>query len=503
MEYLFHSIYECPNCEKHAPSSAYFFIPSEKDEYYKSNSGKIIRYIFEKKNKKNYFEYEENTFKNFQKFFKTKTLILPKYWEDSDTRRFLQACYFDIEKTYEKIKSSINYKIPNLPLSSYEKILSSRFLYMHGLDINYCPILVCNVKIFMDIIDKYPIENFICSIDKIISYLMAHFFIPGQIENWVVITDLKDVSIWDPPLKLLKIFEFLQTKYIFRLKYLYIYNMDTILNFCFNIIKNLIDERTSNKIRFIRNQNDINDIVLTNIHSSQIERKYGGDANNLINDLEFPFILPSNEYQIQENRKEIISEEEYIKRFKNNEICVLSPYLKYKIKLSEISDKKPVIYEGIEFYEVQSFQSSRKSNFEKDGYFTIHEVKPDENENNNIKNENNTIINDNHFKNKNMINTNNNITHNYNNSMNDILFIDNFIKNKDNIENISYSQIKNESSENRETSSLNLTCNKFKEINKKYLNFNNKCDSSNETMNILVEKENKNKDCCKEECIIM
>ena len=102
-----------------------------------------------------------------------------------------------------------------------------------------------------------------------------------------------------------------------------------------------------------------------------------------------------------------------------------------------------------------------------------------------------------------MINTNNNITHNYNNSMNDILFIDNFIKNKDNIENISYSQIKNESSENRETSSLNLTCNKFKEINKKYLNFNNKCDSSNETMNILVEKENKNKDCCKEECIIM
>ena len=374
---------------------------------------------------------------------------------------------------------------------------------MHGLDINYCPILVCNVKIFMDIIDKYPIENFICSIDKIISYLMDHFFIPGQIENWVVITDLKDVSIWDPPLKLLKIFEFLQTKYIFRLKYLYIYNMDTILNFCFNIIKNLIDERTSNKIRFIRNQNDINDIVLTNIHSSQIERKYGGDANNLINDLEFPFILPSNEYQIQENRKEIISEEEYIKRFKNNEICVLSPYLKYKIKLSEISDKKPVIYEGIEFYEVQSFQSSRKSNFEKDGYFTIHEVKPDENENNNIKNENNNIINDNHFKNKKMINTNNNIIHNYNNSMNDILFIDNFIKNKDNIENISYSQIKNESSENRETSSLNLTCNKFKEINKKYLNFNNKCDSSNETMNILIEKENKNKDCCKEECIIM
>ena len=137
--------------------------------------------------------------------------------------------------------------------------------------------------------DIYPINNFLYAIYVFVKYLSKHIFIPGQVENWVMIADLKDVSIWDPPLKLLKIFEFLQTKYIFRLKYLYIYGMEKILNFCFNIIKNVIDVRTTNKFKFIDNQNDINNIVLTNIHSSQIERKYGGDANDLLHNLDFPF----------------------------------------------------------------------------------------------------------------------------------------------------------------------------------------------------------------------
>ena len=72
MEYLFHSIYECPNCEKHAPSSAYFFIPSEKDEYYKSNSGKIIRYIFEKKIRKIILNMKKTLLKIFKNFLKQK-----------------------------------------------------------------------------------------------------------------------------------------------------------------------------------------------------------------------------------------------------------------------------------------------------------------------------------------------------------------------------------------------------------------------------------------------
>ena len=472
MEQLFMNIKECPNCTIHTPKESYFFIPSEKDElkYDKSNPENINRLIFEKKDKNLYLPYENKKYNNFQNYLKSNSIIIPKNIKESDIRRYLQSSYFNEEKTYSKIMQNINYKIPLLSFNLYEEILSSRFLYMHGLDINYCPILIANGKIFLSLIDKYPIEYFICAIDKIISYLIKHFFIPGQIENWIVIADLNEVSIWDPPLKLLKIFEFLQIKYIFRLKYLYIYGMDSILNFCYNIIKSLIDERTTNKIKFINNQNDINDIVLSNIHSSQIERKYGGDCDNLINNLKFPFILPNNDYQIEKNRKEIINEDEYLNKIKNDELCIISPYLNNKNKYLKYYNKKPIIYDNIEFYEVESF-SSNKSHIDKSVY-----------------SENNVL---------NSINNN-------------VFFIDNYIKKDDNyIENKSES--KTGTSENREKYDNQI----LKRFNRKKYKFNEYNDediyndvkknysTKNNRKNLLIEKEENNSGCCKDNCDIM
>ena len=72
-----------------------------------------------------------------------------------------------------------------------------------------------------------------------------------------MIADLNGVSIWSPPIKMIKIFDFLQVKYLCRLKTLYIYGMGYVLNFCWKIIKKLIDERTAEKFQFINGQSDI------------------------------------------------------------------------------------------------------------------------------------------------------------------------------------------------------------------------------------------------------
>jgi hypothetical protein len=479
MEELFMEIKECPNCTIHTPKESYYFIPSERDEFKYDifNPENINRFIFEKKNKSLYLSYENIKYNNFQNYLKTHSIIIPKDIKESDIRRYLQSSYYNEEKTYSKITQNINYKIPSLSFNLYEEIISSRFLYMHGLDINYCPILIANGKIFLSLIDKYPIEYFICAIDKIISYLIKHFFIPGQIENWIVIADLNEVSIWDPPLKLLKIFEFLQIKYIFRLKYLYIYGMDSILNFCYNIIKSLIDERTTNKIKFINNQNDINDIVLSNIHSSQIERKYGGDCDNLINNLKFPFILPNNDYQIEKFRKEIISEDEYLNKVKKDELCVISPYLKDKNQYFKIYDKKPTIYDNIEFYEVESIVSNKSHIDNKSNY--------------SIKNVLTSID-------------------------NNVIFIDNYIKkDENNIEiksenKTGVSDLKNENSENKENynnlivKGLKRKNNKFNNDNDEYIyNINNNYNSKNKKKNLIIEGEENRAGCYKENCYIM
>ena len=479
MEQLFMEIKECPNCTIHTPKQSYYFIPSEKDEfkYDKSNPENINRFIFEKKNKSLYLSFENIKYNNFQNYLKSNSIIIPKDIKESDIRRCLQSSYYNEEKAYSKIIQNINYKIPSLSFSLYEEIISSRFLYMHGLDINYCPILIANGKIFLSLIDKYPIEYFICSIDKIISYLIKHFFIPGQIENWIVIADLNEVTIWDPPLKLLKIFEFLQIKYIFRLKYLYVYGMDSILNFCYNIIKSLIDERTTNKIKFINNQNDINDIVLINIHSSQIERKYGGDCDNLINNLKFPFILPNSDYQIEKFRKEIISEDEYLNKVKNDELCVISPYLTDKNKFLKVCDKKPIIYENIEFYEVDSFPSKKSHIDNKSNYSEI------------------------------------NVLTSFNNN---VIFIDNYIKRDDNNIEIKSenktgdSDLKKENSDNKETYN-NLILKQLKRKNNKFnnskdeeiYNIHNNNRTKIKKKHLKIEGEENVSGCYKENCYIM
>ena len=394
MEELFKKKNNCPNCSKHTPKESYYFIPSESDcvVFNPSYPTKILRLIFEKKNKDEYLPYEKEMFEKFTEYFEKNlksTFKLPNDWTESETRKCLQASLYDMEKTFEKMKAEINYKIPNLPFTDFEEILSRKFLYMHGLDINYRPILITNAKIFMDLIDKYPIENFIVAIDKMIIYLKEHFFIKGQVENWVMIADLNGVSIWSPPIKMIKIFDFLQVKYLCRLKSLYIYGMGYVLNFCWKIIKKLIDERTAEKFNFINNQSDIDEYVLKNIHPSQLEKKYGGQADDLDEVIDFPFILSSNIYQYDYNRNNIISEDEYIRRAKNNDLCEISPYLeneingdsklKSKHKIIDNSSKEPIIYNNIEFYECESFDDSyNQNNNDNIIFIDINEVKTDD-----------------------------------------------------------------------------------------------------------------------------
>ena len=96
-------------------------------------------------------------------------------------------------------------------------------------------------------------------------------------------------------------------------------------NFCWNIVKNLVNETTTGKFVFISNENDIHNTILSHVHPSQLEEKYGGTSQNVDFPLSFPFILPSDEYQIDDsNNNQIISKEEYIKFIGTDKLSVIS-----------------------------------------------------------------------------------------------------------------------------------------------------------------------------------
>ena len=399
----------CPNCTVHAPREAYFFIPKLENQmiYYPNNPKKSLRLIFEKTDPDDYLPHEKEAFEGFQKYFSENRIELPEYWTESETRKCIQATNFNYYNTIEKMKSCINYKVPKKDFNSIRDILSSGMIYMHGLDCNYRPIICIIVSRFVKLMDIYPIENFIYAIYFFINYLSKHIFIPGQVENWIMIADMSNVSFWKPPTKILKIFNFLQSKYLCRLCSLYIYGMNYVLTVCWKIVKKLIDERTAQKFNFISGQDDIKNFVLTKIHPSQLEQKFGGEAENVGEDLNFPFILPSNEYQIDDrNEDQIVTEDEYIRMAHEGKLVTISPYLIREGKINnELNKSKEDIhivfnkngnpvYNNIEFFECSSrnydnsnlsFEEKSENSQDSNESDKLYERKEDINNNINIK----------------------------------------------------------------------------------------------------------------------
>ena len=365
----------CPKCTIHAPREAYYFIPKLENQmiYFPNNPKKSLRLIFDKKDPEDYLPHEKESFSSFQQYFSDNRIELPEDWTESETRKCIQASNFNNKKTLEKIKSCINYNVPIKDFDSIKNILSSGLIYMHGLDCNYRPIIIIIVSRFVKIMDAYPIENFIYAIYVFVKYLMRHIFIPGQVENWIMIADLSNVSFWKPPTKILKIFNFLQSKYLCRLSTLYIYGMNYILSMCWKIVKKLIDERTASKFNFISGQDDIKNLVLDKIHPSQLEQRFGGTAEDVGEDLNFPFFLPSDIYQIDDrNEDQIVTEDEYINLVNENKLVTISPYLIQEGKINKnrenidinkninddiniiYNEKGNPVYNDVEFFECRS-----------------------------------------------------------------------------------------------------------------------------------------------------
>ena len=353
----------CPNCTVHSPREAYFFIPSINDElmYDPKNPERSLRLIYDKTDKNQYLPHENENYEKFKKYFSENfdnSFKIPDYWTESETRKCIQATKADFKKTIAKMRASIEYPIPDLQYSEVREILFSGFLYMHGLDKNYRPIICITVRKFVEMIDKYTIDYFIAAINIFTEYMSKHIFIPGQVENWMMFADLSGVSIWKPPTKLLKVFDFLQTKYLCRLAVLYVFGMNYILNMCWKIIRKLIDERTAQKFNFISGENDIQEYVLKDINPNQLEKKYGGLAENVSDNIKFPFILPSDEYQVSDENR-LISEEEYIEMVNQNKLVTISPYLIQEGKIKKennvfFNKDGNLVFNDIEFFECNS-----------------------------------------------------------------------------------------------------------------------------------------------------
>jgi len=294
------------------PQSAYLYFPPESEKKV-GEEKKIVRSVFE--GDTTYDAFENNAINQLYEELNKQNIVLPKDWKRSETLKFIIACYFDINKAIKSIQEYLTWYNETFPITFDQDILdilNSGIIYAHGRDNRFRPILIFNC---------YKLDTKTMDIDKLLlamayflDYVMKNLLLPGQVERWIFINDLKGLGITSLPFGVLKrVMGYLQNNFRSRLHKMYIMNSPTTIYFTWKAVKPLLEETTTNKINFSKTSE--NEDMWRHTNKSQVEERFGGTATNIEKDY-WPPKNPSQDYFISgENSNELlITKEEYLKR---------------------------------------------------------------------------------------------------------------------------------------------------------------------------------------------
>ena len=303
-----------------------FFPPNEEILLIDSNPKKNYRYIFNGQQKTEYEQRKLNEYNEYE--LKQGKLNYPNNWLETDTMRLLQACEYDLEKTYKKIIDTINFMNSHRTSinNNIINLLNSGFVYVYGRDHHFRPIIIISIMDYAKLAEKneYSFQDINDSIIYLMNYIIKYLLIPGQIENWVTIINFKGAGISD--MSDFKKLSNILNSYRGRVFRNIIINVSGFLKMAVKTAVNLFGSNSARKLRILGSDelSKMQDIISPN----NIQKKFGGLAPDIIpggNNL-FPPKMPSLNYELNGEQLNIISEEAY------KEMCLNSnPYKPYSI----------------------------------------------------------------------------------------------------------------------------------------------------------------------------
>lgn len=296
-----------------------------------SNPKKSDRRIFSMTDE--WTEFEKEQVSEFKKFFITKNYQLPQQISDEILLRFLQPTGFNYSKSYEYIVNHIEWRNVFFPFElnpAVIDILQSGFMYTYGRDKRFRPILIIRVELYIELSKKYKYEDFLKAVIYFTEYLINHLLIPGQVEDWVVITDLRNASIFSIPKDFNDFVKVMQSNYRARLRINFVIGMNIIFRGLWSIIKNFMDPNTNKKVRILGN--DYSEIY-EYIRKDQVEKRFGGEKLDLVENFFPPTVVETSP---KGDETKLYDEEIYNKLVSEKKIITPSPYLKYKYDEDEL-----------------------------------------------------------------------------------------------------------------------------------------------------------------------
>ncbi len=359
------------------PSYAYLYFPTlnDKVDYDEKKQTKTLRRIFEGDTEYLPFEKvkliqltgeiaKQNTMfgkisLSINKTKKTEKITFPYKWTEADNLRFLQSTQYNINKTIDNLMTHFNWRSKNINLSSKPandsiiRILNSGFIYVHGRDNRFRPVIHIITSVYIEYKNTFKFEEWEASVIYFIEYIIHNLLLPGQIENWDIICDLQGLSVTSIPDDLKKILNILQNNYRCRLFQMFIINVGGMLTFGWSIIKRILDPVTVKKIKLLK-ASQLSQICEF-INPSQLEKQYGGIAENRNkernkernssssnsnsnsssnrDDYFFPPIFPSDNYMVKGEKIDsiLISEIYYKELVMKKPKIVRSPYITFEM----------------------------------------------------------------------------------------------------------------------------------------------------------------------------
>ena len=238
--------------------------------------------------------------------------------------RQLQGSDFNVEKAFNDVTHEIIYKNEKLPFTlttDIEKVLNSGFVYIHGRDNHFRPLIFMNPGKFFD--TQIPIESWENVAPFIMEYLISECIIPGKIENWNIIVDFGEMEMSKIPFQLKDLFGCIKGVYRCRLYKLFLLNMNSVFSFVWSIVKFVIGPTIEAKACKVETNDGQYDLLFQFINRSQVEKKYGGTAENLGKGKYFPPNLCEGNFFCKENCESDNIENgnvDFLKDYESNEI---------------------------------------------------------------------------------------------------------------------------------------------------------------------------------------
>ena len=331
-------------------------LPPKESYYYFPKGEEIIIFNYEKPIKSvrrifyntPYTNDEQKWLNEFKQLLNSSPEIkLPDYFDDYFLLAFIYSTTGKLKESKKRIVDYLKFVNETFPIritpnSKIIEILNKGFIYVYGRDNRYRPIIVCQCKTFAKFYKNYQTEELLQASSFLCQFIINNMMIPGKYETWNMIINAKGISILSLPEPLKLLIPKLSSYFLCRLYKNYVIGLNFFSKILYKIAVNFIDKVTAEKIKVLDEKDPE---LFDTIRPDNIEEQFGGTAPNVPAGVEnglFPPRMPSQKFITDsENPSNIlITEEEYINKYRNGEIpeTVVSPYIYEKLKLPEKID---------------------------------------------------------------------------------------------------------------------------------------------------------------------